>query len=138
MKLTCTNKYDDIIGLARPVSTKHPKMSIHDRAAQFSAFAALTGHKEAIKETERLVDGKIVLDENAIQLLNEKLAIIYAELEEHPEVAVTYFVKDERKEGGKYRTIEGRVKKMDSYHQTMIFEDEICIPVEDVIEIILL
>lgn len=130
-----TNKYDDIIGLEHPVSKKHPQMSIRDRAAQFSAFAALTGHKAAIQETERLVDGKTELDENAIQLLNEKLSIIYQSLNMHPEVAVTYFVKDARKEGGKYVTVEGSVKKIDAYHQLLIFEDGTDIPVEDVIEI---
>ena len=132
-----TNKYDDIIELPHPVSKKHPKMSIHDRAAQFSAFAALTGHKAAIQETERLVDKKIELDENEIQLLNEKLAMVYESLDQHPEVEVTYFVKDSRKDGGKYVTMEGCVKKMDLYHQLLIFDDGTKVPVEDVVEIII-
>ena len=131
-----TNKYDDIIELPHPVSKKHPQMSIHDRAAQFSAFAALTGHKAAIQETERLVDKKIELDENEIQLLNEKLAMIYESLDQHPEVEVTYFVKDSRKDGGKYVTIEGCVKKIDVYHQLLIFEDGMRVPVEDITEIV--
>lgn len=138
MKLICTNKYEDIMDLPRPVSTKHPRMSIHDRAAQFSAFAALTGHKAAIQETERLVDKKIELDESEIMLINEKLRIICEKISEHPEVKVNYFMPDDRKEGGKYRTIEGSVKKMDIYHQIMIFEDGTCIPVEDVTEIVIL
>lgn len=48
------HKYDDIINLPHHVSDKHPQMSLLDRAAQFSPFAALTGHADAIKETERL------------------------------------------------------------------------------------
>lgn len=131
-----TNKYDDIIELPHHVSKKHVQMSIHDRAAQFSAFAALTGHKAAIQETERLVDKKIELDENEIQLLNEKLAMIYESLDQHPEVEVTYFVKDSRKDGGKYVTIEGCVKKIDVYHQLLIFEDGMRVPVEDITEIV--
>lgn len=133
-----TNKYDDIIELPHHVSKKHPQMSVHDRAAQFSAFAALTGHKAAISETERLVDGKIELDENAIEMLNEKLSMIYESLDNHPEVAVTYFVKDARKDGGKYVTVEGIVKKIDVYHQLMILEDGTGVPVEDVIEIVMM
>ncbi len=131
-----TNKYDDIIELPHHVSKKHARMSIHDRAAQFSAFAALTGHKAAIQETERLVDKKIELDENEIQLLNEKLSMVYESLDQHPEVEVTYFIKDSRKDGGKYVTMEGCVKKMDLYHQLLIFDDGTKVPVKDVVEII--
>ena len=133
-----TNKYDDFIELPHPVSKKHPKMSIHDRAAQFSAFAALTGHKAAIQETERLVDKKIELDENEIQLLNEKLAMVYESLDQHPEVEVTYFVKDSRKDGGKYVTVEGGVKKIDVYHQLLIFEDGTEVLVDNISEIVIL
>lgn len=133
-----TNKYDDIIELPHPVSKKHPRMSIHDRAAQFSAFAALTGHKAAIQETERLVDKKIELDENEIQLLNEKLAMVYESLDQHPEVEITYFVKDSRKDGGKYVTIEGCVKKIDVYHQLLIFKDGTEVLVDNISEIVML
>ena len=133
-----TNKYDDIIELPHPVSKKHPQMSIHDRAAQFSAFAALTGHKAAIQETERLVDKKIELDENEIQLLNEKLAMVYELLDQHPEVEVTYFIKDSRKDGGKYVTVEGGVKKIDVYHQLLIFEDGTEVLVDNISEIVML
>ena len=133
-----TKKYDDIIELPHPVSKKHPQMSIHDRAAQFSAFAALTGHKAAIQETERLVDKKIELDENEIQLLNEKLAMVYESLDQHPEVEVTYFVKDSRKDGGKYVTVEGGVKKIDVYHQLLIFEDGTEVLVDNISEIVML
>ena len=52
-------KYDDIINMPHHVSDKHPQMPIEDRAAQFSPFAALTGHEAAIKETARLAEEKI-------------------------------------------------------------------------------
>ena len=133
-----TNKYDDIIELPHPVSKKHPQMSIHARAAQITAFAALTRHKAAIQETERLVDKKIELDENEIQLLNEKLAMVYELLDQHPEVEVTYFVKDSRKDGGKYVTVEGGVKKIDVYHQLLIFEDGTEVLVDNISEIVML
>lgn len=51
--------YDDIIELPHHVSDTHPQMPLLDRAAQFSPFAALTGHTDAIKETERLVIERI-------------------------------------------------------------------------------
>ena len=132
-----TNKYDDIIELPHHVSKKHVQMSIHDRAAQFSAFAALTGHKAAIQETERLVEKKMELDENAIQLLNEKLLMIYESLDQHPQVSITYFVKDSHKDGGKYVTTEGCVKKMDVCHPMFIFEDGMSVAAEDIVEIVI-
>lgn len=52
-------KYGDILNLPHHVSETHPPMPIADRAAQFAPFAALTGYKEAIEETERLAEKKI-------------------------------------------------------------------------------
>lgn len=46
--------YDDIINLPRHISSNHPPMSLSDRAAQFSPFAALTGYEAVIDETARL------------------------------------------------------------------------------------
>lgn len=132
-----TNKYDDIINLPHHVSATRPQMSIHDRAAQFSPFAALTGHSAAIKETERLTDGQIELDENEIMMINEKLKILCEKISEHPEVSVTYFVPDRKKDGGKYVTLEGPVKKMDMYNKMIVFEDETYVSVENIVEIIL-
>lgn len=54
-----SGKYGDIINLPHPTSQNHPRMSLHDRAAQFSPFAALTGHHAAIVETGRLTDRRI-------------------------------------------------------------------------------
>ena len=130
-----TNKYDDIIDLPHYVSKTRPQMSIHDRAAQFSPFAALTGHGAAIKETERLTDHRIELDENQKSIINEKLQMIFEQVEKQPEVVVTYFVPDQRKSGGKYVTIEGRVVKVDGYHRTLLFEDQTLVLMEEILEI---
>lgn len=54
--------YADLLDMERPVSAKHPPMSVYDRAAQFSAFAALSGHGKAIRKTEELVEEKIALE----------------------------------------------------------------------------
>ena len=105
--------YDDIINLPHPVSQPHPQMSMHDRAAQFSPFAALTGHGAAIEETERETDARADLGEDERENLNRQLCLLRDHLEEQPQVAITYFEPDSRKAGGAYVTIHGIVRKMD-------------------------
>ena len=129
--------YDDIIHLPHHRSKKHAPMPLIDRAAQFSPFAALTGHDAAIKETARLTDRKIELDEYEIAVLDEKLQRIKEQLKVYPEVTITYFQPDIRKDGGKYVTVTGKVKKIDEYAKAMIMEDGTRILIEDIIEIVL-
>ncbi|MBQ7944267.1 MAG: hypothetical protein IJ326_09430 [Lachnospiraceae bacterium] len=117
------HRYDDIINLPHHVSSKHPHMPALDRAAQFSPFAALTGHDAAIKETARLTDEQVELDEERKEELDRQLQEIRAHLSEHPEVTITFFVPDERKDGGSYVTVTGRVKKLDEYEGRIILED---------------
>ena len=127
------SKYEDIINLPHPVSKKHPRMSLYDRAAQFSPFAALTGHNAAIIETARLTEKKIRQSEDAISILNEKLHIITENL--GAEVTITYFLPDDRKEGGAYVIHTGAVKKIDRYENSVVMTDGTVIPVEDISEI---
>lgn len=127
--------YDDIIHLPHHVSKKHPQMSISDRAAQFAPFAALTGHGAAIKETARLTDARIELDESAKTILDEKLRIIQETLDERPEITVTYFQPDEKKAGGRYVSATGIVKKIDLYRRSVLMEDGRWIPILDIFEI---
>ena len=110
-------EYADIINLPHHVSKTRPKMSMHDRAAQFSPFAALTGYDAAIKETARWTDEKIDLDETSKVSLDEKLLFIMSRLAEKPVVTITYFKKDDRKDGGTYEVIEGCIKN--NYIYTM-------------------
>ena len=107
------HRYDDIINLPHHRSRERNPMSFHDRAAQFNPFAALTGHEEAIKETARLTEEKIVLDESAVEKINEILYDISLHLDEKRKVAITYFKQDTHKEGGAYLTDVGTVKKVD-------------------------
>lgn len=107
------HRYDDIINLPHHRSRERNPMSFHDRAAQFNPFAALTGHEEAIKETARLTEEKIVLDESAVEKINEILYDISQHLDEKRKVAITYFKQDAHKEGGAYLTDVGTVKKVD-------------------------
>lgn len=129
-------KYEDIIHLPHPTSTKHPRMSLYDRAAQFSPFAALTGHEAAIMETARLTDCNTELEEDEKEKINEKLKWIQEHLKEEPEVTITYFLPDERKEGGRYVSHTGVVKKMNMFERTVIMKDELVISMNDIKEIV--
>ena len=129
------SNYEDIINLERPISKKHGKMSIGDRVAQFAPFAALTGFGAVIKETARLTDSKIELDEEEKQILNQKLQIIKSKLTEMPFITLTYFEKDLLKEGGKYINLTGNIKKIDEYNQEIVMTDGTKIRIEDIIEI---
>lgn len=106
-----SSKYDDIIDLPHPTSQNHPRMSLYDRAAQFSPFAALTGHHAAIAETGRLTDRRIELDESEITRVDAELQHLQELLPGRPTVSITYFVPDERKNGGSYQTVTGEVKR---------------------------
>ena len=129
-----SHKYDDIINLPHHVSKKHPQMSLHDRAAQYSPFAALTGHKAAINETARLTDEKQILSEDVIAKLNEQLNLIKENIGTNQTVTITYFVPDDKKSGGAYISNTGVVKKIDEYNRTVIMTDKTVIPIEQISE----
>ena len=131
-------KYDDIIDLPHFVSKKYPQMSMRDRAAQFSPFAALTGYDAEIKETARLTDKRIEFDEDVLDRLNERLNILRKCLDDgdvYPDVRIIYFEKDLKKDGGKYITMSGRVKKVHEYRNVVIFENGTEVPVHDISDI---
>lgn len=127
-----SGKYDDIINLPHPTSARHPRMPMADRAAQFSPFAALAGHGAAIEETARLTDQKVELTEEGKALLDEKLRLL---LETGGEGVFTYFLPDERKDGGAYVTAAGKLKKIDPLEGRVILKDGTAIPIEDIWEI---
>ena len=126
------NQYEDIIHLPRPVSKTHPPMPVADRAAQFAPFAALTGYGDAVKETARLTEAKAELSESEKEELDATMQQIRSHMKEQVKVCFTYFVPDEKKEGGAYRTVTGIVKKIDMYRHAVILEDGTKIPTEDV------
>ena len=125
--------YDDIINLPHPTSKRHPRMSIRDRAAIFSPFAALSGHGTAIAETARLTELKIELDEDAKAELDRRQAVLLEHMDEQPEISVTWFQPDARKDGGAYLTITGRLKKFRELERLLILADGTEIPLEDVV-----
>ena len=115
--------YEDIINLPYSKSDNRPHMSMNDRAAQFGAFAALTGFEDEIEEASRLTWSINEMEEYELTKLNEKMMLLKSILYRKPCVTVTYFEPDEKKEGGAYKTVTRTVKKMDDYAGELIFED---------------
>ena len=125
-------KYDDIIEMPHHVSKDHKQMPIKDRAAQFASFKALTGFEDELTETARLTDKKIELSEQALTALNEKVSSIMQC--DHPTVTVRYFVPDASKDGGKYETYTGTVKRMDEQNRLLVFTDKQTIRISDILD----
>ena len=123
-----SHKYDDILSMPHPNSQNHPRMARRDRAAQFSSFAALTGHA-------RLTDEKAALGEDVMERLDWIFMQIKAKMSENPEVTITYFLPDEKKAGGRYESYAGVVKKMDEYKRELVFNDHTVIPMHQIVNI---
>ena len=130
-----SNKYDDIINLPHHKSITHSHMSMIDRAAQFSPFAALTGHSAAIAETGRMTDQRMELDEYEMARVDAELQRLQELLPGRPTASITYFVPDERKNGGSYQTVTGEVKRIDAVNGVIQMTDRQCIPIADVFSI---
>lgn len=129
------HRYDDIINLPHHQSTVRAHMSLHDRAAQFAPFAALSGYEEAIEETARVTDERITLDESAVAKINDKLNEISEHFDEKWAVSITYFKPDQLKKGGAYLTDVGSVKKLDVNDKLVVMDSGMKIPMEQIIGI---
>ena len=127
--------YDDIIQLPHPTSARHPRMSLSNRAAQFSPFAALSGHSAALAETARLTDQQIELSDDDKAVLDQKQRILLEHIKEHPEISVTWFQPDEKKDGGQYITTTGRLKRIDEFNQVLLLAGNIKIPLICVVDL---
>lgn len=127
-------KYDEIINLSRPKS-KHPKMTLEQRSAQFAPFAALTGYEGQIKETARLTDKRLELDEEAKSILDTKIQIIKEKIAQQPQIEITYFVPDNKKDGGRYETVNSIIRKIDEYYNKIIMNNGINIDIGEIIDI---
>ena len=130
-----SGKYDDIIDLPHHVSKKHPRMSLEARSAQFAPFSALTGYDEVIRETARLTNEKIDINEELKAILDKKLSLIKKQIKNKPNITVTYFLPDSKKDGGKYVSVTGKVLKIDEYSKKIILENKNPIPISEIIEI---
>lgn len=129
------NPYDDIIHLSHPTSPRHPRMTMLDRAAQFSPFAALTGYEAVIEETGRLTQRQIFLDENEKYILDCKQKLLMEHIHQQPEVTVCYYIPDERKDGGAYVHVSGQIKKVDPHERILHLTDGTAIALDQIIDI---
>ena len=128
------DEYADIIDLPHPVSEKHPPMSRTGRAAQFSPFAALTGYDDLIRESERETDARTELDENGVEALDRKLVFLLSQ-NEAPEAIFTYFVPDEKKSGGAYRSVAGRILRYDRFARSLTLSGGETVFIDDIRDI---
>ena len=139
---TRPDKYEDILYCPHHVSTKHHPMPVADRAAQFAPFSALTGYEEVVKEEARLTEQKIELDEGELERLDASLQELKKRLSEdkgnYPAAESTYFCADQKKEGGKYRTFQGKVRRIREYEKAVEMEDRTAISIEDILKISIL
>ena len=127
--------YNDIINLPHHVSATRPQMPMMERAAQFSPFAALTGYDAAIKETGRLTEEKIELDEENLKDLSMRFQMLIDHLKDEPEVSFTYFKPDERKTGGAYIEVSGVVKKVDYFERLILMKNGLKLPMDDILNV---
>lgn len=130
-----TGNYDDIIHLPHHRSLYRSHMSTHDRAAQFSPFAALTGFDSAIEEAGRLTDSRIEPEEYTHTILNHKLGLLMEQLSDQPKATITYFCPDSKKSGGSYKEASGRIIKIDLYRQIITMSDGQEVPIEEIVDI---
>lgn len=133
-----SSNYDDIINTEYPFELKHMRMSINDRAAQFSAFQALSGFQAEIQEAARSTDEQVELDESHKDVLNATLKCIRQKVSELPLTKIVYFEPDAKKKGGKYMTALERVKRIDRYAQSIQTVSGLNIPIKNIYELELL
>ena len=133
MSKTEEHKYDDIINLSHHVSSRHPQMPLMNRAAQFSPFAALTGYEDAVRETARLTDEKIELDEYEKEKLDRKIQWLGSHLDEHISVSITYFQPDDKKAGGVYEEIVDTIRKINIYEHEILLTIGTKIPIMNIL-----
>lgn len=128
-------RYDDIINLERPTSEKHRPMGLAERAAQFSSFAALTGYDEEVNETGRITERRYELDADKLEDLNEKMQKLKDNISDRPEITVTYFVPDSKKQGGEYIDFTGSARSVDECGREVIFSCGTKIAMDDIYNI---
>lgn len=129
------DKYDDIINLPHYEPKYHPRMSKYKRSAQFAPFAALVGYDEQVQECSRLTDKRLEIDDELKEKINNKLNKINELIKNSPEVEITYFIPDKQKDGGKYITEKGNVKRIDYINRFIKLTDNKKIILDDLIDI---
>ena len=129
------NRYSDIINIKNYEPKFHKRMNRYNRAAQFASFAALKGYEDMIEEEARITDKKIELTEEEIFILNNKLNLIISKIEQHPIIKIKYFIKDNKKNGGIYKTINKPIKRINNSKRCIELIEGITIPISSIVEI---
>ena len=117
--------YADIIDLPHWESPTRPRMSLYNRAAQFAPFAALSGYDDIIQEEARETDTWLEPGESQKEQIDQQLSLIAGALSggRKPTIRVTYFIPDEKKDGGTYATAEGKARKIDPVHRKILLAE---------------
>lgn len=133
--MSSIHDYSDIMDLPRPELKWHQRMPIADRAAQFAPFAALTGFSAVIDEIGRTTDERIILDDREKERINRTLLSLQSKINQHPQVSITWFAADTKKEGGSYQTQKVRLEKISTAENLLVLSDGSKIRFEDIIRI---
>ncbi len=115
--------YSSIIDIFNWNPKNHPRMPLENRAAEFHPFSALTGYEEKLKDARRVVDNKKILVEDSKEILDNKIIDIKTRIKEKPILKITYFIEDLKKDGGVYRTITGKLEKIDTLKKEIILKN---------------
>ena len=129
------NSDRDLLCCARPRTENRAPMPMKNRAAQFAPFAALTGYDDAVRETERLTDRRPEIGEDRAEILDRRLRWLRDHPDRIPEITVTWFVPDIRKNGGACRTRTCRAKRLDTRHSILLLEDGECVPISEICDL---
>lgn len=123
-------RYEHIVNHEHHISKKHPQATMHDRAAQFAPFAAITGYSDMLIEAARVTEAFVELDDGTKEELNKRLQMIADFIRDEPEITFTHFVPDKKKDGGAYVSTTGIVKRIDEYERQVLLVDGTKIPIE--------
>ena len=127
--------YDDIIQCRMPLRPDIRECPSQTVRHNFPPFAALSGHSAALAETARLTDQQIELSDDDKAVLDQKQRILLEHIKEHPEISVTWFQPDEKKDGGQYITTTGRLKRIDEFNQVLLLAGNVKIPLICVVDL---
>lgn len=130
------NLYEDILYLPHHVSPTRAQITIAERAAQFSPFAALTGYDAVIRETGRSTVDRIIPTEEELESLNAKFLLLTASSSKDLQVQITYFKPDTLKKGGSYITVSDTIRKIDAFERMIYLRNGMIISMDDLIDIV--
>lgn len=138
MNLHTTDRYDDIIDLPHHRSRTHPPLSMHQRAAQFMPFAALSGYEDILRETGRTLESRAELESDAQELLNRRLNTVISRLPQRTRVSISYFQPDDAREdtdGGAYRSVDGEVTGYRQSARALVMQDGAEISCDNIVQL---